>query len=155
MPGPGALDDTFEPGQAGSPSQGASSGVGRCHETSRISGSSFSFSDRNLSSRDPGDHVDDLSDRIALAVSQVEAQAARFDIVEGAKGQHMGIGQVVHMNVVPDTGSIGRGIVASEDGDGVSSSQRRVEDQGDQVGFRAVVFADFTFGIGSGSVEVS
>ena len=67
----------------------------------------------------------------------------------------MGGGQVAHVDVVADAGAIGGGIVAAIHLDRGPPAGQGLQHQGDQVGFRVVVLADVTGGVGAGGVEVA
>ena len=57
------------------------------------------------------------------------------------------------MHVVPDAGAVGGGIIIAENGNALTLAERHLQDQGDQVCFRAMRLA--ATGHGTGRVEVS
>ena len=67
----------------------------------------------------------------------------------------MGLHQVPDVNVIPDTGAVGGGVVVAEDAHMVPLAQGTLKDDGDQVGLGVVVLADAGIGVGAGSVEVA
>ena len=62
---------------------------------------------------DPRHHVDDFAYRGATPCTQIDG-AERAGLAGGER-QHMGFGQIHHMNIISDTGAIGRGPVESKD----------------------------------------
>ena len=60
---------------------------------------------------------DDLPHRVARLRAQVVGPA-RLSALEGVEGQHVGEGQVLHVDVVADAGAVGRVVVVAEDGEG-------------------------------------
>ena len=67
----------------------------------------------------------------------------------------MGVCKVCDVDVVTDAGAVGRGIVGAEDFDAVPLAQGRLQDQGDEVCFRGMVFPDGAASIGPGRIEVA
>ena len=55
---------------------------------------------------------DDLTNRVARAVAQIEPQAL---LIQGGEGQEVGLGQIGDVDVIADTGAVGRLVVAAED----------------------------------------
>ena len=68
---------------------------------------------------------------------------------------HMGIGKIRYVDIVADTGTIGRRIISTKDFDTPALSQCRLQDQRNQVCFRRMVFPDHTAGIGSGRIKIA
>lgn len=103
---------------------------------------------------DGSGRVNDLTHGEALVIAQVEdlGGAALAEIVEA---EDVGLGEIGDMDVVADAGAVGGVVVGAEDGDGRSLTEGGLEDEGDEVGFGGVVFAEATLGIGSGGVEVA
>ncbi len=64
------------------------------------------------------------------------------------KGQAVGLGQVGGMDVIPDAGPIGGGKIVTENLHPGAPARSGPQHQGDQVGFRPVVFTKFTVRIG-------
>ena len=84
--------------------------------------------------------LDYFVDAIPLSGAQVQLQVrAWFQQVQRLE---MGICQVVHVDIVADTGSIRRGVVVAKDTNMVSLAQRGLKHDRDQMTFRIVVFTD-------------
>lgn len=54
----------------------------------------------------------------------------------------MGTGEIVDMDIVPEAGSVGGGVVGTKNFYMLSFTRKSVEDEGDEVSFGGVVFAD-------------
>ena len=67
----------------------------------------------------------------------------------------MGAAQVVHMNVIANAGPIRRRIIGAEHGDGLASTERRLQHERNQMRFGIVVLADAAVFGTSGHVEVT
>src|SRR4051794_27005675 len=63
--------------------------------------------------------------------------------------------EIVDVNVVPDTRAIRRLIIISKDGDRIPLAKRDLQDERYQMGFRCMVFTDFTAWIRARGIEVS
>ena len=100
----------------------------------------------------PG-HVDDLLHREAHAVAQVE-DIVLATLEQIVQGQDVGLGQVGNMDVVPDAGAVGGGVVVPEDAHVVPLAVGYLEDNGDQMGLGVVGLADGAGDVGAGGVEV-
>ncbi len=78
---------------------------------------------RNLAAGDVLRRIDDFQDGEAAAVADVEGFSRNaFDLLEGTD---VGIGDIEHVDVVADAGSVGCGIVRAEDIDVGQRLQRR------------------------------
>ena len=60
------------------------------------------------------DFIDDLAHRCAFACTDVECVVRTFVAVKIAHSRHMGIGQVGHVYVIPDTGAVGGRVIVPE-----------------------------------------
>ena len=58
------------------------------------------------------------------------------------------------MHIIANSGSVRCLIINSEKPHVVPAAQGNVEDQRNQMGFRFVILADFSTGVGAGSIEV-
>jgi len=67
----------------------------------------------------------------------------------------VGVCEVCDVDVVTDAGAVGRRIVGAENLDAVPLAQGRLQDQGDEVCFRCVVFTNGAASIGPGGIEVA
>ena len=83
--------------------------------------------------------------------------AAGPEVIEGAffgfEGEDMGLGEVEDVDVVADAGAVWGGVIGAEDVNGILLAEGDFEDIGDEMGFDAMIFAEF-FG-GSCGVEVA
>ena len=66
----------------------------------------------------------------------------------------MGGRKVGNMDIVPDARPVGRGIIISENAYGVALPQRNLHDNGYQMSFGAVVFADIPADMGARGVKI-
>ena len=69
------------------------------------------------------------------------------------EGQNVGLGQVVHVDVVADAGAVGGVVIAAEYGDRLAG-QHGAQQQRDQVGFGLVLLAKLPFRVAAGGVEI-
>jgi hypothetical protein len=67
----------------------------------------------------------------------------------------MRIGQIRHVNIITDTGSIRGVVIGAENINTISFSQRDVQNQGYRMDFGIVVLADLRIRVGTGRVEIS
>ena len=67
----------------------------------------------------------------------------------------MRLGQIIHVNVIANAGSIRCRIVVAINLQNTALSVDRLERHGNQVGFRIVNLANFSAFIGPGSVEIT
>ena len=67
----------------------------------------------------------------------------------------MCLGQIVHVNVVADAGSIRSGVILAEDAETGPHPERRMQRQGDQMGGFGLFLANRALEIGAGDVEVA
>ena len=83
--------------------------------------------------------------------------AAGPEVIEGAffgfEGEDVGLGEVEDVDVVADAGAVGGGVIGAEDVHGILLAEGDFEDIGDEMGFDAMIFAEF-FG-GPCGVEVA
>ena len=69
-------------------------------------------------------------------------QKIGLPVVELFHRRDVGVGQVVDVDVVADVGAVLGGVVGAEDGDAGAHAEDGLEDDGDQVRFGVVIFAD-------------
>src|SRR5260370_36996618 len=106
---------------------------------------------RDLPASDALGHIDDFQDREAAAVADVEGFAG--NAVDFLKRADVGIGDIEHVNVVTDAGSVRCGVVLAEDIDMGQLTAGGIENTGNDVSFHAMMLAAFDGG--SGSVEIA
>src|SRR5256886_16704843 len=94
-------------------------------QDSRIPGTARTQFARDLAAGDALRRIDDFQDGEAAAVADIEGFAGNaVDFLESAD---MGIGNIEHVDVIADAGSVGSGIIRAEDIDmGQRSEERRV-----------------------------
>ena len=78
--------------------------------------------------------------------------AALFEIFQRRK---MRLGQVLHVDVIPDAGAVGGGVMIPEDADVIPLAEGGFHHQRDEVGFGVVILADARLGIGAGGIKVA
>ena len=85
---------------------------------------------------------------------QIHSRAlpSRTEMIERPQ---MSFGQILDVDVIANSRSIGRLIVGPIDVDMRAFSERGVQDQWNEVRFGFMSFADFAFAVGSGSVEIA
>src|SRR2546425_13048108 len=77
------------------------------NENGRITGAARTQFARYLAAGDAFRHVEDFQNREAAAVADVESFPG--NAVDLLKGAGVGIGDIEHMDVIADAGSVGRG----------------------------------------------
>lgn len=65
-----------------------------------------------------------------------------FSRLRYSSAQHMGVDEVLHVDVVPDAGAVRRGVVGTEELQAVPPALRHRQDERDEVGLRPVILAD-------------
>ena len=65
----------------------------------------------------------------------------------------MRFGEVAHVNVIPNTGAVGRGMFGPENGKGLVSAKGGLQDARDEMGFGVMMLAEFCSG--ASGVEVA
>ena len=103
---------------------------------------------------DPAGGLDDLPVGEALPVAQVEGGGG-VGALQVVQGQEVGVDEILHVDVVPDTGAVLGGVVGAEEGELLPLALGHLEDEGDQVALRPVILADGAVVPGSGHVEVA
>src|SRR5690625_4374848 len=124
---------------------------GITHEHRRITGPAARHVHRYVRAGHLAAHLDDLFHREALARAQVVGVAGAG--LQGGCRQLVRPGQVAHIDVVADAGTIRRRVVVSEHLHCLAVAGSDVQDDGNQVCLRVVVFAKLF--AGPGSVEVT
>src|SRR5713226_7466703 len=121
------------------------------NENRGITGTARTPFARDLAAGDAFRDINDFEDRNTTAVADVEGFAGNaVDLLQRAD---VGIGDVEHVDVVTDAGSVRRGIVRAEDIDMGQSTGSGIENTGDDVSLHAMMLASFLGG--SGSVEIA
>src|ERR1700674_2739689 len=106
---------------------------------------------RDLAAGDTLRRSDNFQDREATAVADIEGFAG--NAVDFLKSADVGIGDIQHVDVIADAGSVRCGIVRSEDIDMGQSTAGGIENPGNEMSFHAMLLAAF---LGcSGCVEIA
>ena len=137
MPFPSGGDDGLRVLECGGPAEFFVDEGGVGDEACGIAGAARHFANGDFAARDFFADVDDFAN--AGSASGPEVVAGGF---WAAEGEHMGLCEVEDVDVVADTGAVGRGVVGSEDGDVRFLSERDFEHVWDEMGFDAVIFAE-------------
>src|ERR1700722_748633 len=119
-------------------------------ENGRVAQAAVADVNRYIESGDFLDRRADLTDRVRGSGPDVIGRESR--LVHLVEGKNVSVGNVQHMDVVANTGSVGRGIVFAVDREMFAGSGRRIEEQGDNVRFGAMILAEIIRR--SGGVEV-
>ena len=91
--------------------------------------------------RPPGDAhrgVDHFPDRVTVPAASQVVGAAHARVPERRHREDVRARQILHVNVVPDAGTIGSGVIVPENGDVRQRACRYAEDQRNEMGFRIV-----------------
>src|SRR6266513_2454224 len=105
---------------------------------------------RDLAAGDTLGRSDNFQDREATAVADIEGFAG--NAVDLLKSTDVRIGDIEHVDIVADAGSVWRGVVRAEDIDMRQTTASGIENPGNEMGFNAMMLAALPRG--SGSVEV-
>ncbi len=89
-----------------------------------------------------------------LAGPQVQPEVGRSG-GQTREREQMGFGQVGHVNVVANGGSVGRWVVGAEDLELFAATESGFDREGNEMRFRVVVLADLAVGIGASGVEIT
>src|SRR5713101_5859300 len=106
---------------------------------------------RDLAAGDALGRIDDFQNREAAAVADVESFAG--NAVDFLKRADVRIGDIEHVDVVAEAGSVRCGVVRAEDIDMGQSTASGVENPRNEMSFDAMMLAAFLGG--SGSVEIT
>src|SRR5260370_21711547 len=106
---------------------------------------------RDLASGDTLRRSDNLQDREATAVADVEGFAG--NAVDLLKSADVGIGDIKYVDVIADAGSVWCSVVRAEDVDMGQTTASGIENPGNEMSFHAMMLAAFLGG--SGSVEIA
>src|SRR3954470_20443528 len=151
-PIPGMTDDRLQIGEARIPSQVLPNALARCDQNRRITGAAGANLDRDIASGNARRRLDDLSNRVATAISQVIAAAFMLKLREHPD---MSVRQIGNMDVIADAGAVVSRVILSKDLDIRALSRRDIENQRDQMRFRIVILAQMAVGMRTGCVEIA
>src|SRR5437016_2434535 len=121
------------------------------NEDSGITGTARTQFARDLAAGDTLRRRDNFQDREATAVADVEGFTG--NAVDLLKSTDVGIGDIEHVDIVAEAGSVRRGIVSAEDVDMRQSTTGGIENPGNEMSFHAMMLAALLGG--SGSVEIA
>src|SRR6266403_3076859 len=109
------------------------------NENSGITGTARTQFARDLAAGDTLRRGDNFQDREATAVADIEGLAG--NAVDLLKSADVGIGNIEHVDVIADAGSVRRGIVRAEDIDMGQSTAGGIENPGNEMSFHAMMLA--------------
>src|SRR5882762_4121545 len=121
------------------------------NENSGITGAPRTQFARDLAAGDTLRRGDNFQDREATAVADVEGFAG--NAVDLLKSADVRIGNIKHVDVIADAGSVWCSVVRAEDVDMRQSTASGIENPGNEMSFHAMMLAAFLGG--SGSVEIA
>lgn len=139
-PVPGRGDDRVDFRVAGGPAEFVADLVGVGKQHGRIAWPSRAVLHGHFQPRNPSSRIEHFLDRVAPADPQVVEPC-----IAGPEGFHrgeMGGAKVFHMDVVADAGAVRRGVIGAKDRDLLPLAHGGLENHGNQMRFRIVVFAD-------------
>src|SRR5947199_144908 len=120
-------------------------------QDSRITGTARTQFAMDFAAGDALRRIDDFQDGEAAAVADIEGFAGNaVDFLESAD---MGIGNIEHVDVIADAGSVGSGIIRAEDIDMGQATSGGIENSGNEMSFHAMIFAALPGS--SGGVEIA
>src|SRR5467141_3565888 len=120
-------------------------------QNGRVAGTAWAQFAGNLAAGDAFRRSDNFQDREATAVADVEGFAG--NAVDLLKSADVGIGDIKHVDVIADAGSVWCRVVRAEDVDMGQSTAGGIENPGNEMSFHAMMLAAFLGG--SGSVEIA
>src|ERR1700676_3804064 len=120
-------------------------------QNGRVAGAPWTEFARDLAAGDTLRRGDNYQDREATAVADVEGFAG--NAVDFLKSADVGIGNIEHVDVIADAGSVRRRVVRSEDIDMGQSTAGGIENPRNEMSFHAMMLAAFLGG--SGGVEIA
>src|SRR5467141_3886755 len=121
------------------------------HKNCRIAGAAWTQFARDFAAGDALGGIDDLQDREAATVADVEGFTG--NLADFLKRANMGIGDIEHVDVITDAGSVGRGVVSTKDIDVRQGAGGGIENARNEMSFHAMMFAAL-FG-GAGGIEIA
>src|SRR5229473_7931005 len=121
------------------------------NENGGIAGTARTEFARNFAAGDALRRIDDFQDREAAAVADVEGFAG--DLGDSLKRADVGVGDIEHVDIVADTGSVRRRVVRAEDIDVGKATGGGIENPRNEMSFHAMMLAAVLGG--SSSVEIA
>ena len=111
------------------------------NENSGITGTARTEFLRDLAAGDTLGRSDNFQDREATAVADVEGFAGNaLDLLKSADVR---IGDIEHVDIVAEAGSVWCGVVRAEDLDMRQTTASGIENPGNEMGFHAMMLAAF------------
>src|SRR6267378_3308114 len=93
---------------------------------------------RDFAAGDALGGIDDLQNRKAATVADVEGFTG--NLADLLKRADMGIGDIEHVDVITDAGSVGRGVVSTKDIDVRQRTRSGIENARNEMSFHAMMF---------------
>jgi hypothetical protein len=115
MPAPGGGDDVLHIGVVRFPTQNLLGLLAGGHQNRRISRTAALLPDWDRRTGNLPCRLDDFPVGKALPVAQVKGGGGvpLFQIIQR---QHMGVDEILHMDIIPNAGAVGGGIVGAKKG---------------------------------------
>lgn len=148
VPIPGGGDDVFELGILGFPAEFADGFFGGGDELGRIAGAARFFNGGDFLAGNFFAGLNHLAHGIAIAIAEIVKT-----LFAGRESEDMGLGQIDDVNIITDAGAIGCGIIGAVNVTLFGLTERHFENVRDEMGFDAMIFAEFF--TGSGGVEIA
>src|SRR5580704_16614067 len=126
MPRPCALDDVVEPGIFRLPSELLTDLLRTGDKHRWIAGAPWALFDRNRMTGNPACRVNDLPNAETDAIADVVDKLV--PVFQRLEGEQVGARQILDVDVVADAGTVGGGVVPSEDLDALTTAEGNVED---------------------------
>ena len=153
-PVPGGPDDFLEIGVARLPAEDRGGLGARAHEGGRVAGPAGLREHASLRTRDLLGGGDDLPDGEAVSISEIVViRSPALD--EAQEAEPVRLGEIVHVDIVAEAGSIGRGVVGPEYGYLRPPARQTLEHERYQVRLRIVALSYLTLGVAARRVEIA
>src|SRR5216684_1567326 len=110
-------------------------------QNGRVAGAPRSEFARDLAAGDALGGIDNFQDRESTAVADVEGFAG--NAVDLLKRADVGIGDIEHVDVIANAGSVRRGVIRAEDVDMRQATGSGIENPWNDVSFHAMMLAAF------------
>ena len=129
--------------------------IGCGDQYGRISLSAFRLDNPEVFSCHTSRGIDDFANRIAVPRSQIDWLGGNSAFHQCFQSGDMRTGEISDVNIVSQAGTVGCGVIRSEDLYFVTPARSRIKDQRNEVGFGIMIFPEFAIAVGARRVEVS
>src|SRR5438067_2859744 len=107
----------------------------------------------NVATGDLASDLDQIEHRPAAASANVYRRALAA-LQESVKREHVRVSEIADVDIIADAGAVRGRIVVAEDRECLALACRGVQQQRNGMGFGNMTFADLTFRIRAGRIEV-